>query len=205
MPLSHEHLKPKILAKIKIYILTRAELLCSLCYEIPCTLKFPKPIKIPFWKCWKFDIPSWRFHIQILFFSPRRIQERNILPCLPGLGRAARSQTLPDLPSGVPPLPFFNRPPTNAEALPDIVEDVVEDLEDELCILITRLVRKYSRRQIQQHCPAKPPSCNPKLFSKCQYTSLAKYSPEGFRNCNFGATKAEKSVWCIGRTQIWWS
>ena len=46
---------------------------------------------------------------------------------LPGLGRAAAignqeeaagSQTMPDLPPGVPPLPFFNRPPTNAEALP---------------------------------------------------------------------------------------
>ena len=35
MPLSHEHVGPKILAKIKIYDLTRAELLCSLCYEIP--------------------------------------------------------------------------------------------------------------------------------------------------------------------------
>ena len=36
MPLSHEHVGPKILAKIKIYILTRAELLFNLCYEIPC-------------------------------------------------------------------------------------------------------------------------------------------------------------------------
>ena len=32
-----EHVGPKILAKIKIYILTRAELLFNLCYEIPCT------------------------------------------------------------------------------------------------------------------------------------------------------------------------
>ena len=37
MPLSHEHIGSKILAKIRIYILTRAELLCRLCYEIPCT------------------------------------------------------------------------------------------------------------------------------------------------------------------------
>ena len=46
---------------------------------------------------------------------------------LPGLGRAAAignqeeaagSQTLPEFPPGVPPLPFFNRPPTNDEALP---------------------------------------------------------------------------------------
>ena len=31
--------KSKILAEIEIYSLTRAELLCSLCYEIPCTSK----------------------------------------------------------------------------------------------------------------------------------------------------------------------
>ena len=37
MPLSHEHVESKILAKIKIYILTRAELLFNLCYEIPCS------------------------------------------------------------------------------------------------------------------------------------------------------------------------
>ena len=46
---------------------------------------------------------------------------------LHGLGRAAAignqeeaagSQTLPDRPPGVPPLPFFNRPPTNSVALP---------------------------------------------------------------------------------------
>jgi hypothetical protein len=40
MGLSHEHVGPKILAKIKIYILTRVELLCRLCYEIPCTFVF---------------------------------------------------------------------------------------------------------------------------------------------------------------------
>jgi hypothetical protein len=36
MALAHEHVGSKILAKINIYILTRAELLCTLCYEIPC-------------------------------------------------------------------------------------------------------------------------------------------------------------------------
>ena len=36
MSLSHEHVGSKILAKIEIYILTRAELLFTLCYEIPC-------------------------------------------------------------------------------------------------------------------------------------------------------------------------
>ena len=36
MSLSHEHVGPKILGKIKIYVLIRAELLFPLCYEIPC-------------------------------------------------------------------------------------------------------------------------------------------------------------------------
>ena len=40
MPLSHEHVGSKILAKIKMYTLTRAELLFNLCYEIPCTYLF---------------------------------------------------------------------------------------------------------------------------------------------------------------------
>ena len=37
MGLTNENVGPKILAKIKIYVLTRAELLFTLCYEIPCT------------------------------------------------------------------------------------------------------------------------------------------------------------------------
>jgi hypothetical protein len=36
MSLSHEHVGPKILGKIQTYVLTRAELLFTLCYEIPC-------------------------------------------------------------------------------------------------------------------------------------------------------------------------
>ena len=36
MGLSHELVGPKILAKIQIYILTRVELLFTLCSEIPC-------------------------------------------------------------------------------------------------------------------------------------------------------------------------
>ena len=38
MGLTNENVGPKILAKIKIYVLTRAELLFKVCYEIPCTL-----------------------------------------------------------------------------------------------------------------------------------------------------------------------
>ena len=37
MGLTNELVGPKMLAKIKIYDLTRAELLFNLCYEIPCT------------------------------------------------------------------------------------------------------------------------------------------------------------------------
>ena len=37
MGLTNENVGPKILAKIKIYVLTRAELLFTLCYETPCT------------------------------------------------------------------------------------------------------------------------------------------------------------------------
>ena len=39
MGLSHEHVGPKILEKIKIYVLTRAKLLFNLCYEIPCIIE----------------------------------------------------------------------------------------------------------------------------------------------------------------------
>ena len=38
MGLSHEYVGSKIFEKIKIYILTRAELLFTLCYEIPWSL-----------------------------------------------------------------------------------------------------------------------------------------------------------------------
>jgi hypothetical protein len=36
MGLSHEHVGPKILAKIQNYILARSELLFTICSEIPC-------------------------------------------------------------------------------------------------------------------------------------------------------------------------
>ena len=50
MGLSHEHVGPKILAKIKIYILTRAELLFPLCYEIPWNK--PKSVFLVFCQKW---------------------------------------------------------------------------------------------------------------------------------------------------------
>ena len=38
MGLTNEHVGPEILAKIKIYVLTRAELRFQVCYEIPCSI-----------------------------------------------------------------------------------------------------------------------------------------------------------------------
>ena len=38
MGLTNDHVGSKILAKIKFYILTRVELLFTLCYEIPCII-----------------------------------------------------------------------------------------------------------------------------------------------------------------------
>ena len=37
MALTNEHVGPMILAKIKIYVFTRAELLFQVCYETPCS------------------------------------------------------------------------------------------------------------------------------------------------------------------------
>ena len=39
MSLTHKRIEAKILAKIKIYDLTRAELLFTLCHEIPCRIQ----------------------------------------------------------------------------------------------------------------------------------------------------------------------
>ena len=39
MPITHEHVGSKKPAKINTFMLTRAELLITLCYEIPCKLE----------------------------------------------------------------------------------------------------------------------------------------------------------------------
>ena len=39
MSLTNEHVGPMILAKIKIYVFTRVELLFQVCYETPCSSK----------------------------------------------------------------------------------------------------------------------------------------------------------------------
>ena len=41
MGLTNEAVGPKIVAKIKIFVLTRAKLLFNLCYEIPCNPQGP--------------------------------------------------------------------------------------------------------------------------------------------------------------------
>ena len=66
MSLSHEHVGSKIPAKISTFMLTRAELLIHLCYEIPCTsctLKFS-------------DIPP-ALHIDQLLSSFLQLKQQN--------------------------------------------------------------------------------------------------------------------------------
>ena len=53
MALSHEHVGYKISAKIKFYILSRAESLCTLCNEIPCiTVKIEYSVHIYYIRHW---------------------------------------------------------------------------------------------------------------------------------------------------------
>ena len=51
MGLTNENVESKILAKIKIYVLTRAELLFQVCYEIPCRSKSIRLTKQSFSQC----------------------------------------------------------------------------------------------------------------------------------------------------------
>ena len=65
MGLSHEDVGPKLLAKIKSYILTRAELLFHLCYEIPCNgsvcLMFDQEFRPKGWFC----IPCVSYYVNL--------------------------------------------------------------------------------------------------------------------------------------------
>ena len=61
MDLSHEHVGSKMLEKIKIYILTRAELLFTLCYEIPCRQKLGKKFNWYFGKLKTHKTSFWDF------------------------------------------------------------------------------------------------------------------------------------------------
>lgn len=66
-------------------------------------------------------------------------------------------------------------------------------LEEQLCDIIKRIVKV----SLPNNCPAPPrPNCDPRQYSLCQCVNPAKYSPEGFGNCNFGSSKADKKVWC---------
>ena len=56
MPLSHERIGSKILAKIQIYILSRAELLITLYYEIPCNIAKFRKTKAKTTECQQFSI-----------------------------------------------------------------------------------------------------------------------------------------------------
>ena len=61
MALSHEHVESKIPAKINTNMLTRAELLITLCYEIPC---ISKQIEIPI-ASWLFPLMNYPGNIHI--------------------------------------------------------------------------------------------------------------------------------------------
>ena len=63
MGLTNENVEPKILAKIKIYVLTRAELLFMVCYEIPCS----KQIEIPHFLTVLFSLPYSKLPCSIAF------------------------------------------------------------------------------------------------------------------------------------------
>ena len=47
MALTNEHVGPMILAKIKIYVFTRAELLFQVCYETPCISVLASVVRQP--------------------------------------------------------------------------------------------------------------------------------------------------------------
>jgi hypothetical protein len=51
MALTNEHEGPMILAKIKIYLFTRAELLFQVCYETPCSETLPSQFSVLWVAC----------------------------------------------------------------------------------------------------------------------------------------------------------
>ena len=62
MGLTSEHVGSKILAKIKGYVLTRAELLITLCYEIPCSKYCSRQVDF----CKKNYLPNYTFCIHMM-------------------------------------------------------------------------------------------------------------------------------------------
>ena len=63
MSLNQEHIEPKISAKIKIYILTRAESFFTLCHDIPCS--WNQSLGVEFLEC---------IHIQYTYARYKRFQ-----------------------------------------------------------------------------------------------------------------------------------
>ena len=53
MGLTNKNVGPKILAKIKIYVLIRAQLLFKVCYEIPCKRPGPSQKKLIILFCFR--------------------------------------------------------------------------------------------------------------------------------------------------------
>ncbi len=100
-------------------------------------------------------------------------------------------------PQGPPIPPFFLNMPggPNQDTL-SIVPDPPRRPEDELCDLIHRLIKLYAVDSTTSTCPSGPSRCDYRNFPDCQCTTPAKYSKEGFGNCNFGSSRADKRVWC---------
>merc|ERR1712212_1237934 len=95
---------------------------------------------------------------------------------------AAGSQTGSEKPSQTPPLPFFNKP-AYAAAIPDTPTD--DEFAKDIASLIKKWIQKHVGSQTG-HCPTRP-ALDISRWRKCQCTSPAKFSPEGYGNCNFGA------------------
>ena len=78
MPLSHEKVGFKIAAKIQIYIPTRAELLITLCYEIPCRCQ---KISFKYYLLYKIQLNCWYVLVKIWQFKPSRLESLKTHHC----------------------------------------------------------------------------------------------------------------------------
>ena len=70
-----------------------------------------------------------------------------------------------------------------------------DEFADDLVTLIKKWIQKHVQSQGGHHCPSGH-GLDLSRWRRCQCTSPAKYSPEGYGNCNFGAAKLDKRVWC---------
>merc|ERR1712241_93238 len=107
------------------------------------------------------------------------------------LGRAASvEQTVVGAGSTKPPTrPFFIKPAAAAAGIPR------PPSHDEFANELASLIKKHIERHLDfPTCPSFGLNLN--RWRRCQCTSPALFSPEGYGNCNFGASKLDKRVWC---------